>query len=136
MSTDDPLDQLFVRPEQVEGEQRATLYKLIFPFAVINPVNGEVHFKATADDLNAKQKVLIYLLCRLVLSTRPNTTFSAAVSPKEVEKATNFPGGTVRPKLSQLVEEHIAVKSGDGYLVPASNLHRAKKELEPTLPES
>lgn len=136
MQTVDPLDQIFVKPEQVEGEQRTLLAKMIFPFAGINPEDGEVHFKATADDLNAKQKVLIYLLCRLALSTRPNTPFSAATSPKEVERATGFPGGTVRPKLSQLVEERIAIKNGEGYLIPASNLHRAHKELEAVLPES
>ena len=134
MSTD-PLEQVFVKPEQVEGQHRALLAKLIFPFAGINAESGEVHFKPTADDLNSKQKILVYLLCRLALSTRPNTSFSAAVSPKEVEHGTNLPGGTVRPKLSQLVDERIVLKSGDGYMVPASSLNRALKELESAIPE-
>lgn len=127
--TNDPLDQLFVKAEQVEGEQRALLAQLILPYASINADTGDVHFKTTFDDLSTKQKLLLYLLCRLALSTRPNTTFTTSVSPIEVEKATNLPGGTIRPKLSELVKDRIAVKNGDGYYVPAMNLHRAKKLL-------
>lgn len=122
----DPLEQLYVKTEQVEGEQRALLAQLIFPYASINPDTGEVHFKATADDLNAKQRILIYLLCRLALSTRPNTAFTATVSPIEIEKVTFLPGGTVRPNLMDLVKRKVVAKSGSGYYVPAVQLHRAK----------
>lgn len=122
---DDPLDQIFVKTEQVEGEQRALLAQLIFPYASINPDTGDVHLKATSDDLNAKQKILIYLLCRLALSTRSNTTFSTTVSPIEIEKATLLPGGTVRPGLMDLVKKKVVNKSGEGYSVPAAQLHRA-----------
>lgn len=125
--TQDPLDQLFVKTEQIEGEQRAILAQLILPYASINADTGDVHFKTTFDDLSTKQKILLYLLCRLALSTRPNTTFTVAVSPIEIEKATMLPGGTVRPKLTELVKNRIIVKSGDGYSVPAVNLQRAKK---------
>ncbi len=125
--TQDPLDQLFVKTEQVEGEHKAILAQIILPYASINADTGEVHFKATFDDLGTKQKLLLYLLCRLALSTRPNTTFTVAVSPIEIEKATMLPGGTVRPKLTELVKERIVIRSGDGYSVPAVNLQRAKK---------
>jgi hypothetical protein len=127
----DPLDQIYVKTEQVEGEQRALLAKLIFPYASVNPDTGDVHFKTTADELNAKQKILLYLLCRLALSTRPGTTFGAEVSPKEVERATMLPGGTVRPYLSDLVKSRAVVKSGEAYSVPAALLPRAAK-LMPT----
>ena len=125
----DPLEQIYVRPEQVVGEQRALLAQLIFPYAGVNPESGEVHYKPTADDLTAKQKILIFLLCRLALSTRPNTTFTAAVSPIEIEKATMLPGGTLRPKLMELVKSRTIVKSGDGYYIHVSSLHRAKEIL-------
>lgn len=123
----DPLDQLFVKTEQVEGENRAILAQLILPYASINADTGEIHFKTTFDDLSAKQKLLLYLLCRLALSTRPNTTFTVAVSPVEIQKDTNLPGGTIRPKLTELVKARIVVKSGEGYYVPAMNLQHAKK---------
>ena len=124
---EDPLDQLFVKAEQVEGEQRAILAQLILPYASMNADTGDVHVKATFDDLSTKQKLALYLLCRLALSTRPTTTFTIAASPIEIEKATMLPGGTVRPKLSELVKDRIVIKSGDGYSIPAVNLQRAKK---------
>jgi hypothetical protein len=129
MENQDPLERLYVRPEQVEGEQRELLANLIFPYAGINPESGEVHFKPTSDDLIAKQKILVFLLCRLALSTRPNTTFTAAVSPIEIEKATMLPGGTLRPKLMELVKSRVVVKSGDGYYIHPSSLYRAKEIL-------
>ena len=129
MEEQDPLEQIYVRPEQVVGEQRALLAKLIFPFAVVNPESGEVHYKPTSDDLTSKQKILVFLLCRLALSTRPNTAFTAAVSPIEIEKATMLPGGTLRPKLMELVKSRVVIKSGDGYYIHVASLHRAKELL-------
>lgn len=129
---EDPLDQIFVKTEQIIGEQRALLAGLILPYASINPDTGDVHLKATADDLNAKQKILVYLLCRLALSTRPDTTFSPIVSPIEITKATMLPGGTVRPNLTELVKMKVVVKSGEGYVVPAAQLHRATNVLPST----
>lgn len=130
MSNNDPLEQIFVRTEQVEGEQRALLAQLILPFASVNPETGDVYFKATADELlNAKQKILVYLLCRLALASKAETSFSKYVSPKEIEIATGLPGGTVRPKLSQLVsEDKVVVKSGEGYVVPASFLNQIRSK--------
>lgn len=127
--TADPLEQLFVRTEQVEQEQRKLLAALILPYAGINPETGEVYFKTTADELNAKQKIIIYLLCRLALSALPNTSFSSVVSPKEIEKDTNLPGGTVRPKMTQLVDAKLVARSGDGYSIPPAYLHKAKAAL-------
>lgn len=125
----DPLEQLFIRTEQVEQEQREQLAKLIFPYAGINPETGDVYLKPTSDELNAKQKIVLYLLCRLALSALPDTTFSSIVSPKEVVRGTNLPGGTVRPKLGQLVEEKTVIKTGDGYCIPAAFLHRAEATM-------
>jgi hypothetical protein len=129
METQDPLEQIFIKTEQVEGEQRALLAKLIFPYASVNPETGEVHFKSTADDLTSKQKIVIYLLCRLALSTRPNTVFTATTSPIEIEKATMLPGGTIRPKLMELVKGRVVAKTGEGYYIHAASLHRAKDIL-------
>jgi hypothetical protein len=127
---EDPLAQLIVRPEQVEGEKRALLVKLVLPFAGIDPENNQIHFKATFDELNARQKVLVYLLARLALSALPNSKTLAAVSPKELEAQIKLPGGTIRPKLTQLAKEKIIIQSGGGYSASSSTLHRAQKELE------
>ncbi len=132
----DPLDQLFVKPEEIEGAERATLSKMVFPFASIDPESGRIFMKPTFDDLSTKHKVLVYLLARLALSTRPNAPLPAIASPKEIEKGTGLPGGSVRPNLTLLVREHIVSPSGDGYLVPSASLRRALKELQSDLPQT
>ena len=126
----DPLSQIVVRTEEVVGEQRALLAQFILPFAGVNLENGDVYFKSTADELlNAKQKILVYLLCRLAISTLTNAKFSPYVSPKEIESVTHQPGGTIRPKLSQLVtEDKVVIKSGEGYTVPTSYLNQIRSK--------
>jgi hypothetical protein len=126
---EDPLEQVFIRTEQVEGEQRAFLAQLIIPYALINPATGDVYMKSTTDELNAKQKIFIYLLCRLALSSLPDSSYSSSVSPKEIELTTHIPGGTVRPNLLQLVGEKVVLKSGEGYYIPSAFLSRAKNVL-------
>ena len=126
MTTPDPLDQLFIDSEQVEQAQREELAKLILPYAAINRQTGEVYLKPTSDELTAKQKITLYLLCRLALSARPDTSLPKYVSPKEIERAISIPGGTIRPKLSQLVEEKIVSRSGEGYRISPTDLERVK----------
>ena len=124
MSTD-PLDDLYIRPDEIQQEQRELLRDLIIPYAGFTET-GVVHFQPKADDLTAKQKIILYLLCRLALSARPNSEFSKYVSPKELEEGTGQPGGTIRPKLTELVKEKFVAKSGDGYWIPSNYLQRIK----------
>jgi hypothetical protein len=135
MDNEDPLEQVYVKIEQVEGDQRRLLAKIILPLASIEPEQGTVYFKQI-DNLNAKRKVLLYLLCRLALASRPNTAFAPTVSPKEIEKATRMSGGTVRPKLAELQQEHLIQKSGDGYFVSPHDLPRIYGEFEEYIPQS
>jgi hypothetical protein len=134
--SDDILEQLVVRREQLERDQKAQIVKMVFPFAAIDPEKGRVHPKAPFDELNAKDKVLVYLLARLALSALPDAKASASVSPKEIEEETGLPGGTVRPKLAQLEKERLAFKSEGGYYVTSATLSRAFKELEPYIPKN
>jgi hypothetical protein len=122
----DPLDQIFTDTEQVEQAQREELAALIIPYAAVNRQTGAVYFKPTTDELNSKQKLILYLLCRLALSALPDSPFPKFVTPKEIERDTELPGGTIRPKLTQLVDEKIVVKSGEGYRITPTSLHRVK----------
>ena len=125
----DPLEVIFVKPEQIEGEKRALLAKMLQPFVQIDPENGRIQLTLKGDKLNAKEKILIYLLSRLALFTFTEEKYPLATSPKEIENALNLPGGTIRPNLSQLVNERIAAKKGEGYYVPSQNLNRANEQL-------
>ncbi|MGB8645184.1 MAG: hypothetical protein WCF84_08095 [Anaerolineae bacterium] len=132
---EDPLTQFWVKTEQVEGEDRALLARMIIPFASGIPDTGEIRFKAKADTLTARHKIIVFLLSRLALSTIPETTFSALATPKEIENGLHLPGGTVRPTLAKLLDDHIAVKKGDAYMIPSANLNRAHNDLKSVVQE-
>jgi len=119
---EDPLDAVFDAPEEIDGANRERLAKMITPFAVIDPENGTFFTKTPWGKLTSKQKVLVFLLARLALSTR-NPEFSKAVNPKDVEDATELPGGTVRPKLGELVKDRIAYcEKESGYYIRSTSM--------------
>lgn len=134
--TDEILEKLVVKQEQLDRQQKELLVKMVFPFAAIDPESGRIHLKAPFDELNAKHKVLVYLLARLALSALPNASLPSRASPKEIEQETNLSGGTVRPMLTRLVNERLVVRDDNRYYVLPAALPRAYKDLEPALSES
>jgi len=133
--TTDPLDAIFVTTEELEGELREKLAKMILPFVRINPEKGTISFNLTGQKLATKQKVLIYLLSRLALSTR-NPEFQATVLPKNIESETELPGGTVRPKLTELIREKVVFQDDQGrYSVRSSSIHKSWAILESAIPK-
>jgi hypothetical protein len=133
MGENDPLDALFVKPGQVEGEQRALLASLVLPFASIEAESGVVHYNERGEALNARLKVLVFLLARLALANKASAGFAPSASPKEIEEGCTLPGGTVRPALKQLAQSRLAIKSSGKYMILPGNLRRAQKELEPEI---
>ena len=120
--TDDPLDKIFDSPQELEGEMRNTLARMLLPFAAIDPESGVFYPKSRWHNLNAKQRVLIYFLARLALSAK-NPEFKNQMTSKEVVDGTELPGGTVRPKISELAKDRVVVKNPDGsYLVRATSM--------------
>lgn len=135
--TEDPLDVIFDTPEELEGVIRDRVAKMIKPFAMIDPENGTFYTKAAWNELTSKRKVLVFLLARLALSTR-NPGFSKVVTAKEVEDSTELPGGTVRPKLVELVKDRIAFRDKDsGYNIRSTSMsiNNAWALMEDVLPE-
>lgn len=129
---DDPLDQLIMKAEEVEGEYREILADLLKPHVKLDPEIGKVYFIPQPPKLNTKQHVLVYLLAKLALAQK-NDKLEPVASAKDVEDSTGLPGGTVRPKLSELFRERVISKSEAGYFVEAANLHKARSILENTL---
>lgn len=108
----DPLDAFFDAPEKLEGEMRERLASMIIPFAAADTTDGTIHLKTAWFDLDTRRKVLVILLARLALSTK-NSEYHGAISSKEIEGITGLPGGTVRPKLSALVKDRVAIRDND-----------------------
>lgn len=130
----DPLDQLVMKAEEVEGEYRKLLANILKPHVRIDPDTGKVYFVHSPPRLTTKQHVLVYLLAKLALAQK-NEKLDPVASAKDTEDATGLPGGTVRPKLTELFKEHVISKSDAGYFVEAANLHKARTILEDTLSE-
>lgn len=127
--SDDPLDAIFDTPEKLEGELREKLANMLIPFAKIDNTNGTFHSQKDWTKLNAKQKILIFLLARLALATI-NPKFQNGVAPKDIERETGLPGGTIRPKIMELVEERLVHKTKESlYLVHLSS-HSLNNVLE------
>ncbi len=138
MADRDPLDDLIVRPGQIEGAQRQMLRDMVAPFAGIDVTSGTVHFREEADMLSSRHRVLVYLLARIALAVKSGEGAGTPVlvreaSPKEIERDTGLPGGTVRPALKHLVQAHLVHKGGDKYTVPASWFKRAFQDLQPQM---
>lgn len=130
--SEDPLDAIFDAPEELQGVKREMLAKMIAPFAAVDPKNGTFFAKLAWNNLTTKQKVLVYLLARLALSTK-NPEFSKSVTHGDVEEATELPGGTVRPKVSELIRDRVVYRNKDGsyYVRPSSvSLNKAWAIME------
>lgn len=130
--SEDPLDALVIKAEEVEGEYRRLLAMLLSPHVRFDSERGTIYFIKHPPMLSTKQHVLVYLLARLALSQK-NPQYDTVASSKDVEDGTGLPGGTVRPKLSELLKEKVISKGEAGYFVEAENLHRARALLEDTL---
>lgn len=132
----DPLDEIFDSPEALEGERRDRLAKMVVPFATVDPEHGIFHPKGRWHQLTAKKRVLVFFLARLALSAK-NPEFPNTLTSKEVEEGTELPGGTVRPKISELLKDRVVFQNNDGSysLRPtALSLSKAWAVLEDSIP--
>jgi hypothetical protein len=128
----DPLDRLIMNTDEIDGESRKMLAEMLEPHVKIDPDTGKVYFVPYPPKLNTKQHVLVFLLAKLALSQK-NEALDPVYTAKGVEEGTGLPGGTVRPKLSELFNERIISKGDNGYFVEGVNLYKARSILEDTL---
>ena len=124
----DPIDELVVSSEVVEGENRKLLVELLKPHVRIDPDTGSIHFINHTPDLSPKQHVLVYLMAKLALASK-KPGLSPAAKPIEVEEATRLPGGTIRPILRKLLEERVISQGEEGYFFEAVGLVPARAIL-------
>jgi len=130
--TDDPLDNIFKKPEDIDINRKTILANILNPYARIDVENGTFLPTILWENLGSKDKILVFLVARLALSTR-NKLFTSCASPKEIENMTEIPGGTVRPKLKALYEDKLISKNDiGGYFVKSSliSLMKLKSILE------
>jgi DNA-binding IclR family transcriptional regulator len=55
-------------------------------------------------------------MAKLALELK-NPAYSRHASPAEIERETGIPGGTIRPKIRELLDEGVVRQDEDGYFV-------------------
>jgi hypothetical protein len=123
---EDPLKELLLDADEVDRAQLAQALKGILG---VDKKTGRVVLKPGFNDLDTKRKVLAFLLGAKVAHLL-GLVDAEAVAPKELEKQTGMPHGTVAPKLSQLLEEKVVAKTPQGgYHVAPHQVTRAAESL-------
>jgi hypothetical protein len=85
--------------------------------------SGDLLLQADFEELDAERKVLCLLLAMRAANLLGLRAEPGAL-PRELVLASGMPGGTVRPKLSGLLEQRLIARDGGRYVVPAHAITR------------
>lgn len=110
----DPFAKLIRPKAQFDEETKERLANLLERYVWLDPENNSITFKEGTRNLNALQKILVFVLARKVISLINNND-SGSFTPAEVETETQIPGGTVRPKLAELLKAKLIVRNENRY---------------------
>lgn len=124
----DPLHDLFVDGAEIDRELLANLLK---DYIGIDSKTFAPIFKERFHNLDAKAKLLIYLLYRkALLVTEKITPENEPEKPKEISKITGVNYNSTRSYLSQLKAKGlIGIEEGGSYFIPGYSLSKIDEEL-------
>lgn len=108
----------------------AAIEGVIRDYARFDPTTRRIVLLPEAQQLKVRERIMVYLTAlqgwRFVIPEEPP---SADASPGEIMSETSIVGGSLRPTLRQLTQEHwIACREGR-YSMPSHNIHRLKDLL-------
>jgi hypothetical protein len=116
----DPLQALVVDEQELAREELA---QALAPFVQLTK-EGSLWFQASFDSLSALDKVRCVLLAVKALHLL-GLRETEQVTPSELCDLSGMAAGTVRPKLSALLRDRDAAKSGGKYVLPPHAIRRA-----------
>lgn len=117
---DDPLQSLILDDQDLARDELAVA---LLPYVRFTK-QGQIVLEKAFDDLSTRRKVCCILLAYRVLHML-GLRDSAGVRSSDMETETGMPGGTVRPKLSELKKERIADQDDKNWTIPTHALRRA-----------
>jgi len=123
MEEKDELDELFV--DESETVDKQTLRDILKGRVQLTKA-GEIHLLPTCDKLNAKPRILLYLLGKKALSVKLAST--ELTPPKEIYENTGLPGGTVYPYLRELEKSRLVSSQNGEYFIPNYAIRKIKEE--------
>lgn len=124
MSPEDPLAALLTDAEDYREELADALSGLV----TISRETGDLLFTNEYLNLDARSKVLVALLA-LNAAAMLDLRSSAAVAPSALVEITALPGGTVRPRLRELVAARLVMSRSGSYELPNAFVPQAIAEL-------
>ena len=123
----DPLTDLLLDAAEVD---RARLSRALSDILGIDAESGRVVLKAGFRPLDARSKLLAYLLGRKVGVLLGKADIEGA-APKDISRDTGMPSGTVHPKLRELSEDRLVSRTeASEYYVAPPQILPAIDELE------
>lgn len=120
----DPLESLFVIGDEVNRE----LLRDILEQYVRLDERGNIYPLSSFYEQANKNKIIIVLLARKALALRIGT--SEAISPTELHRYIEIPGGSLNPTLRWLAENGIADDDGSKYRIWPQAVQRCSELLK------
>lgn len=122
-----PLKDLLI---DVNEHTEQLIEEIVTPYARYDNVNKRIVFLHGARELNVRSRILLYLCAlRGWPFVSEEMTNEIEAKPVEIEKLTGIPGGSLRPLLKQLLDDHLIQYNDGKYSVSPIHLPQAKAEI-------
>jgi hypothetical protein len=111
-----PFEKIVRSKRELDYETQRELADLLEPYLWLDPESNSVTFTKTGANLTTQQKVYLYAVGKKIISLL-NHASAPCFSPNDVQNETGLPGGTIRPKLTQLVQQRRLIRKNSLYEV-------------------
>jgi hypothetical protein len=122
------LNELLVDREELD---RGLLAETLLPLIGIDRNTLDVVPKPGWNALSAEGKIIVYLLARKAMVAMPDLSLDVeGALPQEIERNTGVRGGTLRPRLREMLADALLAQDSAGrYFVPVHAVLRARESI-------
>jgi hypothetical protein len=110
----------------------AAIERIVGSFVRYDVDDLAVTFTPAIGELSNRAKILVYLVALQGWKFVTDDTTPSSARPKDIEDATGIPGGSLRPTLRSLVENHLLSEKDGRYSVSSTSFHAIERELSKT----
>jgi hypothetical protein len=108
----------------------ATIERIVGPYLRYDVETQELSFLQPFAGLSNKAKILVYLVGLQGWKFVTDDTVATDARPADIETATGIPGGSLRPILRGLCDNHVLSERGSRYSVRGTSLRVIEAELK------
>jgi hypothetical protein len=103
--------------------------RIVTPYVRYDIDDKEITFLSAFSALSIKAKVLVYLVALQGWKFVTEGAMESDARPADIESATGIPGGSLRPALRTLCENHVIAEKDSRYSVKGTSLPAIEAEL-------